>query len=54
MLTTKVNLEEGTYKGKKIKDMSRQEIIKAWHDTNSLYQLALKDNNKLLKYESPL
>ena len=34
-------LEEGTWKGKRIKDMSRKEILEALEETNKLYLSAL-------------
>ncbi len=40
------DLEEGLWMGKKIKEMSRIEIIKAWHHTNELYLRQLKDTNR--------
>jgi hypothetical protein len=36
---------EGMWMGKKIKEMSRQEIIKAWKHTDDLYRAALSQQN---------
>jgi GT2 family glycosyltransferase len=43
-ISPKINvLEEGTWKGKRIKEMTRDEIIDAWHSTDNLYTNLLKE-----------